>query len=99
MRLVGWLGSGDLTANARANCYAVFGADGEEKRAGDVCDGAAAVGGLPGRGRKTVELRSMTHLSDDVAVAKMGPPAEMRHGGHPASADPCGNDKQRGAVH
>jgi molybdopterin molybdotransferase len=35
VRLVGWQGSGDLAANARANCYAVL-ADGREMRAGDV---------------------------------------------------------------
>jgi len=35
VRLVRWHGSGDLAANARANCYAVL-PDGEEKRAGDV---------------------------------------------------------------
>jgi molybdopterin molybdotransferase len=35
VRLVGWQGSGDLAANARANCYAVL-ADGREMLAGDV---------------------------------------------------------------
>jgi molybdopterin molybdotransferase len=35
VRLVGWQGSGDLTANARANCYAVL-PDGRDLRAGDV---------------------------------------------------------------
>ena len=35
VRLVGWQGSGDLAANARANCYAVL-ADGRDLRAGDV---------------------------------------------------------------
>jgi molybdopterin molybdotransferase len=35
VRLVGWHGSGDLAANARANCYAVL-ADGEDYRSGDV---------------------------------------------------------------
>ena len=34
VRLVGWQGSGDLAANARANCYAVF-PDGLDLRAGD----------------------------------------------------------------
>jgi molybdopterin molybdotransferase len=34
VRLVGWQGSGDLAANARANCYAVL-PDGRELRAGD----------------------------------------------------------------
>ncbi|MBB5055950.1 molybdopterin molybdotransferase [Granulicella aggregans] len=36
VRLVGWQGSGDLAANARANCYAVFPPDRTEFRAGDV---------------------------------------------------------------
>jgi molybdopterin molybdotransferase len=36
VRLVGWQGSGDLAANARANCYAVFPPDRNEFRAGDV---------------------------------------------------------------
>ena len=36
VRLVGWKGSGDLTANARANCYAVLPGDVVEFRAGDV---------------------------------------------------------------
>jgi molybdopterin molybdotransferase len=35
VRLVGWQGSGDLAANARANCYAVL-PDGRELNAGDV---------------------------------------------------------------
>jgi molybdopterin molybdotransferase len=35
VRLVSWQGSGDLAANARANCYAVL-PDGQELRAGDV---------------------------------------------------------------
>jgi molybdopterin molybdotransferase len=35
VRLVGWQGSGDLAANARANCYAVL-PDGQDLRAGDV---------------------------------------------------------------
>jgi molybdopterin molybdotransferase len=35
VRLVGWRGSGDLAANARANCYAVL-PDGRDLRAGDV---------------------------------------------------------------
>jgi molybdopterin molybdotransferase len=35
VRLVGWQGSGDLAANARANCYAVL-PDGQELKAGDV---------------------------------------------------------------
>jgi len=35
VRLVGWQGSGDLAANARANCYAVL-PDGLELKAGDV---------------------------------------------------------------
>ena len=35
VRLVGWQGSGDLAANARANCYAVL-ADGRDLKAGDV---------------------------------------------------------------
>jgi molybdopterin molybdotransferase len=34
VRLVGWQGSGDLVANARANCYAVF-PEGRDLRAGD----------------------------------------------------------------
>jgi molybdopterin molybdotransferase len=34
--LVGWQGSGDLAANARANCYALLPADGEGFRAGEV---------------------------------------------------------------
>lgn len=33
--LVGWQGSGDLAANARANCYAVVPAEGERMIAGD----------------------------------------------------------------
>ena len=35
VRLVGWQGSGDLAANARANCYAVL-PDGRDLKAGDV---------------------------------------------------------------
>jgi molybdopterin molybdotransferase len=35
VRLVGWQGSGDLTANARANCYAVL-PDGQDLAAGSV---------------------------------------------------------------
>ncbi len=35
VRLVGWQGSGDLAANARANCYAVL-PDGMDLRSGDV---------------------------------------------------------------
>jgi len=35
VRLVGWQGSGDLAANARANCYAVL-EDGRELMVGDV---------------------------------------------------------------
>ncbi len=35
VRLVGWQGSGDLAANARANCYAVL-PDGRDLNAGDV---------------------------------------------------------------
>jgi molybdopterin molybdotransferase len=35
VRLVEWQGSGDLAANARANCYAVL-AGGKDLRAGDV---------------------------------------------------------------
>jgi molybdopterin molybdotransferase len=35
VRLVGWQGSGDLAANARANCYAVL-PDGRDLRSGDV---------------------------------------------------------------
>jgi molybdopterin molybdotransferase len=36
VRLVGWQGSGDLAANARANCYAVLPPEREEFRKGDV---------------------------------------------------------------
>ena len=36
VRLVGWQGSGDLAANARANCYVVLPGDVEGFRAGDV---------------------------------------------------------------
>jgi molybdopterin molybdotransferase len=36
VRLVGWQGSGDLAANARANCYAVLPPDRERFSAGDV---------------------------------------------------------------
>jgi molybdopterin molybdotransferase len=35
VRLVGWQGSGDMAANARANCYAVL-PDGRDLQAGDV---------------------------------------------------------------
>jgi molybdopterin molybdotransferase len=35
VRLVGWQGSGDLAANARANCYAVL-EDGRDSQTGDV---------------------------------------------------------------
>jgi molybdopterin molybdotransferase len=35
VRIVGWQGSGDLAANARANCYAVL-ADGRDYNSGDV---------------------------------------------------------------
>jgi molybdopterin molybdotransferase len=34
VRIVGWQGSGDLAANARANCYAVL-ADGRSYNSGD----------------------------------------------------------------
>jgi molybdopterin molybdotransferase len=36
VRVVAWQGSGDLAANARANCYAVFSPDKERFAAGDV---------------------------------------------------------------
>ncbi len=36
VRLVSWQGSGDLTANARANCYAVLPPEKERFAAGDV---------------------------------------------------------------
>jgi molybdopterin molybdotransferase len=36
VRLVGWQGSGDLAANARANCYAVLPPEVEGFAAGDV---------------------------------------------------------------
>lgn len=36
VRLVGWKGSGDLAANARANCYAVLPGEVDQFRAGDV---------------------------------------------------------------
>ncbi len=36
VRVVGWQGSGDLAANARANCYAVLPPEREEFAAGDV---------------------------------------------------------------
>jgi molybdopterin molybdotransferase len=36
VRLVGWQGSGDLAANARANCYMLLPADRESFRAGEV---------------------------------------------------------------
>jgi molybdopterin molybdotransferase len=36
VRVVAWQGSGDLAANARANCYAVFPAEKERFAAGDV---------------------------------------------------------------
>jgi molybdopterin molybdotransferase len=36
VRIVAWQGSGDLAANARANCYAVLPPDKERFRAGDV---------------------------------------------------------------
>jgi molybdopterin molybdotransferase len=36
VRLVGWQGSGDLAANARANCYAVFPPDSLDLHAGEV---------------------------------------------------------------
>ncbi|MEO6802364.1 MAG: gephyrin-like molybdotransferase Glp [Granulicella sp.] len=36
VKLVGWQGSGDLAANARANCYALLPADRESFRAGEV---------------------------------------------------------------
>ena len=36
VRVVGWQGSGDLAANARANCYAVLPPEIEQFRAGDV---------------------------------------------------------------
>jgi molybdopterin molybdotransferase len=36
VRIVAWQGSGDLAANARANCYAVFPPDRERFAAGDV---------------------------------------------------------------
>ncbi|MDW5267269.1 MULTISPECIES: gephyrin-like molybdotransferase Glp [Acidobacteriaceae] len=36
VRIVAWQGSGDLAANARANCYAVFPPDKERFAAGDV---------------------------------------------------------------
>ena len=36
VNLVGWQGSGDLAANARANCYAVLPEEKERFAAGDV---------------------------------------------------------------
>jgi molybdopterin molybdotransferase len=36
VKLVKWQGSGDLAANARANCYALFPADRESFRAGEI---------------------------------------------------------------
>jgi molybdopterin molybdotransferase len=36
VRVVAWQGSGDLAANARANCYAVFPSDKAQFRTGDV---------------------------------------------------------------
>lgn len=36
VRVVAWQGSGDLAANARANCYGVFPSDKERFRAGDI---------------------------------------------------------------
>lgn len=36
VRLVQWRGSGDLAANARANCYVVLREGGEDRKAGDV---------------------------------------------------------------
>ena len=36
VKLVGWQGSGDLAANARANCYAVLPPERERFAAGDV---------------------------------------------------------------
>jgi molybdopterin molybdotransferase len=36
VRLVGWQGSGDLAANAQANCYAVLPPDKKQFAAGDV---------------------------------------------------------------
>jgi molybdopterin molybdotransferase len=36
VRLVSWQGSGDLAANARANCYAVLPPDKDRFAAGDV---------------------------------------------------------------
>jgi len=36
VRLVGWQGSGDLAANARANCYALLPADRESFHAGEI---------------------------------------------------------------
>lgn len=36
VRIVAWQGSGDLAANARANCYAIFPPNKEQFRAGDV---------------------------------------------------------------
>jgi len=36
VRLVGWQGSGDLAANARANCYAVLPPEGRDLMAGEV---------------------------------------------------------------
>jgi molybdopterin molybdotransferase len=36
IKLVGWQGSGDLAANARANCYAVFPPERTEFRVGEI---------------------------------------------------------------
>jgi molybdopterin molybdotransferase len=36
VKVVGWQGSGDLAANARANCYAVLPPDKERFLVGDV---------------------------------------------------------------
>jgi molybdopterin molybdotransferase len=36
VRIVAWQGSGDLAANARANCYAVFPSDKERFATGDI---------------------------------------------------------------
>jgi molybdopterin molybdotransferase len=36
VKVVGWQGSGDLTANARANCYAVLPPERERFSAGEI---------------------------------------------------------------
>ena len=65
VRLVGWQGSGDLAANARANCYAVLPPERERFEAGDVITCSAAWVGYWVMGIKDDEIYSAELIRDD----------------------------------